>query len=104
MKKFLVVAVALIALIGFTTTGFAKEAAKAKAEVVKGEIVSIDTAKNEVVIKDEKTNTDKTIVVDPKEIATLKQGEQVKAILKTGTNTAEKIKVIPAKKKEKATK
>ncbi len=106
MKKFFVVAVALIALIGFTTAGFAKEAAKAKAkaEVVKGEIVSIDTAKNEVVIKDKMTNADKTIVVDPKEIATLKQGEQVKAILKTGTNTAEKIKVIPAKKKEKATK
>ena len=97
MKKVLTVAVVLLTLIGFTTLGIAKEAAK-KPEVVKGEIVSIDTAKNEVVIKNAKANTEKTVVVDPKEIATLKKGDHVKAILKEGTNTAEKIKVYPTKK------
>jgi len=98
MKKILAVAVVVLTLISFTTMGIAKEAVK-KAEVVKGEIVSIDTVKNEVVVKDAKANTEKTIVVEPKEIATLKKGEHVKAILKEGTNTVEKIKVYPAKKK-----
>jgi hypothetical protein len=99
MKKALALAIAVLTLISFSTFVVAAEkVAKHKAEVVKGEIVSIDTAKNEVVIKDAKTKTDKTIMVDPKEIANLKQGETVKAILKEGTNTAEKIKVMPAKK------
>jgi predicted dinucleotide-binding enzyme len=97
MKKILAVAVVVLTLISFTTMGIAKEAVK-KAEVVKGEIVSIDTAKNEVVVKDAKANAEKTIVVDPKEITNLKKGEKVKAILKEGTNTAEKIKVYPTKK------
>ncbi len=99
MKKALALVVAVLALISFSTFVIAAEkATKPKAAVVKGEIVSIDTAKNEVVVKDAKTKTDKTIMVDPKEIANLKQGETVKAILKEGTNTAEKIKVVPAKK------
>lgn len=103
MKKFIAVMVAVVTVMTFTMVGFAKEAVK-KETVVKGEIVSINTATNEVVIKDTKTNTEKTIMVSPKEIATLKKGEQVKAFLKEGTNTAEKIKVYPAKKKsEKAT-
>ena len=98
MKQLLTVAVAVLALISFTTLSLAAEASKVKKEVVKGEVISIDTAKNEVVIKDKKTNADKTVVVDPKEIANIKKGEKVKAILKEGTNTAEKIKVYPAKK------
>ena len=104
MKKILMVLVAGLVMISFSAVGFAAEEAKApapkaKAEVVKGEIVSIDAAKNEIVIKEKKTNAEKKVVVDPKEISTLKQGEMVKVILKAGTNTAEKIKVMPAKKK-----
>ena len=53
----------------------------------------------EVVIKEKTTSAEKKVVVDPKEIATLKQGDKVKVILKEGTNTAEKIKVYAAKKK-----
>lgn len=95
--------VALVVVMTFTMVGIAKEAVK-KAEIVKGEIVSIDTAKNEIVIKDAKTDTEKAVMVSPKEIATLKKGDQVKAFLKEGTNTVEKIRVYPAKKKsEKAT-
>jgi predicted dinucleotide-binding enzyme len=97
MKKILAIAVLVLTLISFTTMGIAKEAVK-KAEVVKGEIVSIDTAKNEVVVKDAKTNAERAVVVDPKEIAQLKKGDKVKAILKEGTNAAEKIKVYPIKK------
>ena len=104
MKKILMVLVAGLVMISFSAVGFAAEGAKApapkaKAEVIKGEIVSIDAAKNEIVIKEKKTNAEKKIVVDPKEISTLKQGDMVKVILKAGTNTAEKIKVYAAKKK-----
>ena len=57
MKKILMVLVAGLVMISFSAVGFAAEEAKApapkaKAEVVKGEIVSIDAAKNEVVIKE----------------------------------------------------
>ena len=104
MKKLMMVLVAGLVMISFSAVGFAAEEAKtqapkAKAEVVKGEIVSIDAAKNEIVVKEKKANAEKKIAVDPKEISTLKQGDMVKVILKAGTNTAEKIKVYAAKKK-----
>ena len=104
MKKILTLLIAGLVMISFSAAGFAAEEAKtqapkAKAEVVKGEIVSIDAAKNEITIKEKKTNAEKKVVVDPKEISALKQGELVKVILKAGTNTAEKIKALPAKKK-----
>lgn len=104
MKKLLTIIVAGLVMISFSAAGFAAEEAKtqapkAKAEVIKGEIVSIDAAKNEITIKEKKTNAEKKVVVDPKEISALKQGELVKVILKAGTNTAENIKALPAKKK-----
>jgi hypothetical protein len=102
MKKLLMVLVAGLVMISFSAVGFAAEEAtaqapKVKAEVVKGEIVSLDAAKNEITIKEKKTNAEKKVVVDPKEISTLKQGDKVKVILKEGTNTAEKIKVYKKK-------
>jgi len=104
MKKLMTLLIAGLVMISFSAAGFAAEEAKtqapkAKAEVVKGEIVSIDAAKNEITIKEKKTNAEKKVVVDPKEISALKQGEMVKVILKAGTNTAEKIKALPARKK-----
>jgi hypothetical protein len=104
MKKLLTLVIAGLVMISFSAAGFAAEEAaiqapRTKADVVKGEIISIDAAKNEIVIREKKTNAEKKIVVDPKEIAVLKQGEMVKVILKTGTNTAEKIKALPARKK-----
>ena len=102
MKKLLMVLVAGLVMISFSAVGFAAEETtfqtpKAKAEVVKGEIVSIDAAKNEITIKEKKTSAEKKVAVDPKEISTLKQGDKVKVILKEGTNTAEKIKVYKKK-------
>ena len=102
MKKLLMVLVAGLVMISFSAVGFAAEEAtsqapKAKAEVVKGEIVTIDAAKNEITIKEKKTSAEKKVAVDPKEISTLKQGDKVKVILKEGTNTAEKIKVYKKK-------
>jgi len=64
---------------------------KAKPEIIKGTIESIDTAKNEITVKG------KTIVVKPEELAMLKKGETVKVTLAPGTNNAEKITVEKAK-------
>ena len=81
----------------FAQTGAVKTEKKAvaAADVVKGEIVSIDTTKNEIVIKDAASKdaalVEKTIVVDAKEIGSFKVGDKVKVTLKAGTNTAEKI-------------
>jgi hypothetical protein len=98
MKKIVTLAAMVLTLICFMTLAIAEEAVKAKPVVIKGEVVSIDTAKSEAVIKNRKTDTEKTVVVDPQELSTLKQGEKVKVILKEGTNTAEKIKIYSAKK------
>ncbi|MEN6472852.1 MAG: hypothetical protein ABFD81_02460 [Syntrophaceae bacterium] len=70
-----------------TTPATPAKVEKAKSAVVKGKIESIDTAKNEIVVKG------KTIVVKAEELAKLKKGEMVKVTLAAGTNNAEKIKV-----------
>jgi hypothetical protein len=101
--------IAVLALVCFTTMVFAAEAPKteaakpaavtatakaeaAKADVVVGKITKIDTAKNEIMVKG------KTIVVKAEDIATLKKGEMVKVTLAAGTNNAEKVEVVKAKK------
>jgi hypothetical protein len=48
----------------------------AKIEVFTGRIASIDTTKNEIVVKDDKTKVEKTIAVDAKEIGKLKVGKR----------------------------
>ncbi len=101
MKKLIVILVALIAFASFTTFGFAK-GGKAKAGVVKGEIVSIDTVKNELTIKSAKTGEQKTIGADATLLSTLKAGDNVKITLKAGeTNAAEIVKVVPKVKAKK---
>ncbi len=112
MKK-VISMIAVLALVCFTTMVFAADAAKPaaapavkaepvkadaakaaapKAEVVKGKIESIDTVKNEIVVKG------KTIVVKAEEIAKLKKGENVKVTLAAGTMNADKVVVVKAKK------
>jgi hypothetical protein len=85
MKKILVVLIAVVALAGFSTLGLAQSAksttskvTKHVTEAIKGKIVSIDTAKNEIVVKEDMTGVEKTIAVSPKKIAALKVGEEVK--------------------------
>ena len=110
MKKAIVVLFVAAFLTAPVAMSFAQGSDTAKktvssADVVKGEIVSIDTAKNEIVVKDstpakDGTFAEKTIVVDAKDIGSLKVGEKIKATLKAGTNIAEKI----TKSTKKATK
>jgi hypothetical protein len=93
--------VALLLICGLSTLGFAQTAqAKAakkpevKTEVVRGKILSIDPAKNEIVVKDNKTGVARSIVVDPKQIGSLKVDEEIRARLKSGSNIAESVKRI----------
>jgi hypothetical protein len=71
----------------------------AKSEMIKGQIASIDSVKNEITVKQAVTGTDKTVKVDPKEIALLKVGEMVKIKVKPGSDMAQSIKLVVAKKK-----
>lgn len=101
MNRSVVSIVVLVALFSFTTLSYSqsektapKKAAEAKADIVRGTVVSIDAAKNAIVVKEKKSGTEKTIMAAPADIAPLKVGENVKAVLKEGTNTAESIKVV----------
>ena len=99
MKKLLIIAVALTLVIGFTMLAFAqnpKPAAtnppKIRAELIKGDIVSVDPINNQIVVKE-------TINVDPKAIGSLKAGEQVEVrisgvMVKTANNKPENIILI----------
>jgi len=98
MKKITVILVALIFLCGMCAFSSAKAAqpgkkSEAKAEIVRGKIVSIDTTKNEIVVKN-KDGVEKTIAVDAKVIASLKTDENVRIKVKEGTNAAESIREI----------
>lgn len=101
MKKITVILVALLLICSMSTLSFAqtspvKTAKKAKVstEIIRGKIVSIDSAKNEIVIKDNKTGLEKSILVNAKEVGSLKVGEELKVTLKSGTNIAESVKKI----------
>ncbi|MBF0594255.1 MAG: hypothetical protein HQL22_04740 [Candidatus Omnitrophica bacterium] len=92
---------AVPASMSFAAEGAAKkEAAMAKADVVKGEIVSLDAVKGEVVVKDEAG--DKTFTATAAELEGLKAGDKVKVTLKAGTTTVESIKKQGKKKSHKS--
>jgi hypothetical protein len=103
MKKIGSILSILLLICGITVTSFAQatdnttnntKKNEASVEVVKGTITAIDPVKSEIVVKERKTGTEKTIVVDAATISSLKVDERVKVTLKTGTNVAEKVKEI----------
>lgn len=85
MKKITSFVFGILILTGFAATSFA--------EVVQGSIVSLNAARNEIVVKDNATGTDKTVTVHPNVMVTLKSGTVVKASLKPGSNTADTVEV-----------
>lgn len=104
MKKITVILVALLLICAMSPLSFAQTSqgrgvkkAAVNTEVIRGKIISIDTAKNEIVVKENKTGTEKTIVVDPTVISSLKVDEDVKVTLKARSNVAEKVKKIAKK-------
>jgi hypothetical protein len=97
MKKITILFTALVFLFGMNALSFAQAAqakSQPKTEVIKGKIISIDAAKNEIVVKNNKDGVEKTIVVDPKVTPSLKTDEAVKVRVKEGTNIAESVKEI----------
>ena len=103
MKKAMVIAAVVLSSLSFSTMSFAQMVKKprahnaAKTETVSGKIVSIDQEKSQVVIKNA-NGTDKTVVADAKELASLKAGDEVVAVLPSGSNKAQTIKKMMTKK------
>ena len=100
MKKALFVLFLSIAFAGTSLVSFAQSAAVApkhqNKDVAKGVVVSIDTAKKEIVIKNTKTQKERTITVTDEQLAQVKVGSSVKITLETGKNVAASIIVAPA--------
>ena len=99
MKKITVILLALFLVCSVSALSFAKTShatgekkAEATTEVVRGKIISIDVTNNQIVVKENKTDLEKTITVEPKVISTLKVDDGVKVTLKAGTNVAERVK------------
>jgi hypothetical protein len=104
MKKITVILLALLLICTMSKLSFAQKSqttgakkAAVNTEIIRGKIISIDTTKNEIVVRENKTGTEKTITVDPKVIASLKTDEDVKVMLKAGSNVAEQVKKLVKK-------
>jgi hypothetical protein len=96
MKRIIVSLMVLLAVVCFTSVTFAATKAKPSQEptvatetesanTILGKIVSIDKAKNKIVLKDQETKTNKTFMVETKNIKMLKKGNLVKIVLAPGS-------------------
>lgn len=101
MKKTIALAVALLYLLGFSSFTFAQgkkhnptKATQKNIEIIMGKVVSVDQAKKEIVVKDNKTQTDRSFAVSEKAIAAVKAGDEVKVKVKIGSANAESIKIV----------
>jgi len=101
MKKAITVTVALLFLLGLSSFTFAQgnkpkvtKATQENVEIIRGKIISIDSANKQIVVKDNKTQTDKTFVLSEKAIKVVKVGDEVKVKVKAGTNQVVSVKII----------
>ena len=108
MKKTIAVAVALLFLLGFTSFTFAQDkkhkgarAAPENVETIRGKVVSVDQINKQIVVKDNKTQTDMTFTVSDKVIAAVKVGDKVKVKVKAGSSNAESVMILRSEKKKK---
>ena len=108
MKKTIAVMVALLFLLGFASFTFAQEkkpkatkATQENVEIIRGTILSVNQATKEIVVKDNKTQADRTFVVSEKAIAVVKAGDEVKVKVKVGSTQAESVKIVKSEAKKK---
>jgi len=105
MKKILAISISVLFISVAVIPAFAQAKQHKKAEVaievIHGTIASIDMAKKEIVVQDQKTGQNKTFVVSGKVISALKAGEKVKVKVKAGSNVAESVKVVNPEPKKK---
>lgn len=116
MKRVIGSLMVILVLICFTSMSFAAQASKpskdpatattevgSTAATILGKIISLDKAKGEVVVKDQESKTDKTFVVEKKDLKMLKKGKLVKIVLAPGSTdkvgSIEVVKPEPGKKK-----
>ena len=85
MKKIVAAVVALLFFLSFTnfTVAQAKslktaKPAKEKTEIITGKVVSVDKAAKTIIVKDNKTQVEKSFVVSEKAVTTVKVGNEVK--------------------------
>ena len=85
MKKVIAIVVFILSVMAITHVSFAQIIKKVKTKDptisslrMRGKIVAIDQAKSQVVVKDDATGMEKTMLVDPKFLLTLKMGDKVK--------------------------
>jgi len=104
MKKTIIVAVTLSLLLGLSSFTFAQvkkhkvTKINLKSEEIRGEVISVDSANKQIVVRDNKTQTDKTFVVSEKVIKAVNVGDEVKVKVKAGTNQV--VSVVKIKKTE----
>ena len=103
MRKIIMNAVIILSALGFVTMSFAQgtkpqKQHAVKTETVSGKIVSIDQPKAQVVVKTA-DGSEKTLTVDPKEIASLKVGESAAFSVAAGSNKAKTLKKLKVNKK-----
>jgi aconitase B len=100
MKKVLFALFLSVAFAGVSLVSFAQTAATAPKhqfkDVAKGTVISIDATKKEIVVKNTKTQKEKTVKVTDEQLKQVKVGSSVKVTLEAGKNVAESITVAPA--------
>lgn len=102
MKKATIIAVILtICIFGFVPLALAQNAREEESEqssqeydMVRGRVVSIDSKKNEIVIKEDLTQENRVIIAGEQIPSNIKIGTHVKIKLKKGTNEAFYVKRI----------
>ncbi len=108
MRKTIAMVVALLFLLGFTSFTFAQEkkpkatkATQENVEIIKGKVVSVDQVKREIVVKDNKTQADRSFAVSEKAIKVVKVGDEVKVKVKIGGTQAESVKIVKSEVEKK---
>jgi len=108
MKKTIAVALAVLFLLGVSSITFAQEkkhkaakAAQENVEIIRGQVVSVDRANKQIVVKDNKTQVDRSFIVNEKAIAVVKVGCEVKIKVKAGSSNAESVTKVKSEAKKK---
>lgn len=113
MKKLIGSLMVVLALVCFTSLPAKSEGTSEDSKIlpaeatcaasVIGTVMSIDKAKNQIVVKDQYDKVSKTIVVKPSEIAKLKVGNVVRFVL-PASNVANSIEMLKPSERAKGNK
>jgi len=105
MKKIIVIFMILGFVCGMSALSSARGSGtnfEAKGKSVKGTVVSVDTNRNEIVIKEEVTQLERTVSVSTRTASLLKPGDQAEVSLKEGADAVKVTKIaIPKSKMDK---